>query len=708
MPGSMSQSGVNLAVTEDGAAYNKLRRPDDYLESLTVQHPPKSELPPAKRKFEAVAAADLNGNEEPYTKRSREEDAPRAATMSNRALSDVRHAMRPEKQNGLQTMFPGLDDDYASEADDATREALAYLRSVRSEASTIPTLLVAQSQAPENGERDRSTHNESSGDCVARFHEGTWIAVDNDTNGECYGENDEWSQYDDMEPQAAYYKSLVGRYKALRNTLANADPRELAALVRADPEKYANVRVPYYKSDWRYAFDNKYPTPALVAQLDDKGVYRALEYVSEVLIIGDMITKQKSCWIWTLLALTGDYGTLDYYKVGRIRELGHKAGQLSIRLRSGERRDAYRLEEDDDVEEWEVNGEGGNEVGDDEEGYGDMEVDEGNGAHETPFAPKEQRQRVEDGEVDEDDDEYEPPLDLREQFDGTAEQQTKSRPAQSTNKGHGDDMSSSEDEGEVKEDDPEDEDTPAGLEAARARLLAQLGDNLVTDSIPDRKVPAHQLRGKQQAHREPRTSGSHRHNRKRCNDPSCKMTKARRETHRRAALQATQGAQMNGSTSARPSQSYQSKKSAETPHQQGQHPKNQPKRSHEEALAEARKQAAAMAENTDPATFLASLDPELRRAVLADQDESLLAELPPEMVAEARDYGGQDDGMDGVSEPQSERKPSSASKKDGETEAKKEAQADVDLNTKITIDMVLTVVGECYGQRDLLAYREGW
>jgi hypothetical protein len=31
-----------------------------------------------------------------------------------------------------------------------------------------------------------------------------------------------------------------------------------------------------------------------------------------------------------------------------------------------------------------------------------------------------------------------------------------------------------------------------------------------------------------------------------------------------------------------------------------------------------------------------------------------------------------------------------------------------DLNTTVTIDMILTTVAECYGQRDLLAYRRGW
>lgn len=46
------------------------------------------------------------------------------------------------------------------------------------------------------------------------------------------------------------------------------------------------------------------------------------------------------------------------------------------------------------------------------------------------------------------------------------------------------------------------------------------------------------------------------------------------------------------------------------------------------------------AEDMDPASFLASLDPTLRQHVLAEQDEEMLAYLPPDIAAEARALGG--------------------------------------------------------------------
>ena len=60
---------------------------------------------------------------------------------------------------------------------------------------------------------------------------------------------------------------------------------------------------------------------------------------------------------------------------------------------------------------------------------------------------------------------------------------------------------------------------------------------------------------------------------------------------------------------------------------------------------EARRQQAAAgggprAEEMDPASFFASLDPALRQHVLMEQDEDMLAHLPPDLAAEARALGG--------------------------------------------------------------------
>ncbi|KAF2470719.1 uncharacterized protein BDR25DRAFT_261873 [Lindgomyces ingoldianus] len=64
------------------------------------------------------------------------------------------------------------------------------------------------------------------------------------------------------------------------------------------------------------------------------------------------------------------------------------------------------------------------------------------------------------------------------------------------------------------------------------------------------------------------------------------------------------------------------------------------RREREEARRRSQTNGPARGEDMDPASFFASLDPGLRQAVLMEQDEDVLAQLPPEISAEARAYGG--------------------------------------------------------------------
>jgi hypothetical protein len=124
----MSKPGVNAAVTEDGARYNKLKRPDDLY---TATAPTKTEstcttplLNESSKRTLDEADIDDDGDEEP-SKRSRMQNLRTAAFDQNR--SRVYH---PPADNGQQSMFPGLIDD-GDVSDDSMNEALAYLRSVR-------------------------------------------------------------------------------------------------------------------------------------------------------------------------------------------------------------------------------------------------------------------------------------------------------------------------------------------------------------------------------------------------------------------------------------------------------------------------------------------------------------------------------------------------------------------------------------------------
>jgi hypothetical protein len=231
-------------------------------------------------------------------------------------------------------------------------------------------------------------------------------------------------------------------------------------------------------------------------------------------------------------------------------------------------------------------------------------------------------------------------MDIGNQLDGSSEPKP-AEPAHPANN-----VAMSDDEGEIQEDTPEDEEEPADLEAARARLLAQLGDNLVTESIPDRKVPVHQLLGKR-----------HRHNGKVCRDPNCRV-------HRQAALQNAQGEKQKVATA---SSSIKSPRGA---------------RLGASVQREDKKPDTSSAGKSDMAVSEGSKDDEEKysqRGVPSSMQHNGVADSPKL--------------IDNVPVP---------------CNTKQEDEEKAILNTRVTVDMILTVVGDRYGQRDLLRFREVW
>ena len=115
----MSSSGINRAVTEDGAKYNKLKRPDDFL-SFSSAAPPPDEAIKSDIKTES-------------TKRSLEEADISDHEVKEEAIKRPRIQRPPiNMDTGMHSMFPGMLDAEAELSDDSTtNEALAYLRGVR-------------------------------------------------------------------------------------------------------------------------------------------------------------------------------------------------------------------------------------------------------------------------------------------------------------------------------------------------------------------------------------------------------------------------------------------------------------------------------------------------------------------------------------------------------------------------------------------------
>jgi hypothetical protein len=326
------------------------------------------------------------------------------------------------------------------------------------------------------------------------YEDGTWIARDPDDLQEVSSDG----SYD-PNPQDQYYKNMLRRYDTMRQAMHLPAKPPSRKGNRPSAKRVASA-VPANRHEWLYILDREYPSPSLVAGMKERDVFNGLKYCAHSLDRFKSITKQKSCWIWSLLAKTPEYGTMDHFKIGTIRDLGHKAGQFGMRLRNGEQltqpappgqKTQEQGDEGDDVEMWEADDEGVAEDGQLEDGELEGLEEVAVNTEDTTAGAEQPSERSKDLERAKDSD--------------AAEDGEISSDAEMS-------MSDGEEEGEEREDPahaakagPPVDDEPTTLEDARARLLAQLGDRLVQAPPP---APAFRSRAEAEHHRLSRSYSS--------------------------------------------------------------------------------------------------------------------------------------------------------------------------------------------------------
>ncbi|KAJ8110705.1 hypothetical protein OPT61_g6512 [Boeremia exigua] len=313
----MAGGRANLAVTKDGETYNKLQRPDDFLDDSGAANGRKRE----RAVIDRPTAGPTSGNKRTKTHHD-------GSTANSISSSDDRHhygSAAAIAECGMRFTLP-IDDEEAYGSDDSLGEALAYLRSVRSEASAIPNLLVTSTIRSENANTTLPKSSKTSAGQRTFYQDGAWVSVD-----EGYKAAHNADELDDEDPQGLYYKKLVKHFKSIRNTLNAHGTHKIVEPV-TDASQSLPAKPPSNRHEWLYTLDREYPTPPQVCQLDEKAVRRGLEYCAYAMDRFDTISRQKSCWTWTLLALSGDIGTLDSQKMGHIRDLGNKAAEMSTAL----------------------------------------------------------------------------------------------------------------------------------------------------------------------------------------------------------------------------------------------------------------------------------------------------------------------------------------------------------------------------------------
>lgn len=118
---------VNTAVTTNGAKYNKLKRPDDFLEvTASANEGAKPDIAHTIAPKRSLDDADLSDDDD-FDEVEEQNKRPRLQNVREGRKKGFRP---PVGENGMQSMFPGMIDD-GNISDDSTNEALAYLRSVR-------------------------------------------------------------------------------------------------------------------------------------------------------------------------------------------------------------------------------------------------------------------------------------------------------------------------------------------------------------------------------------------------------------------------------------------------------------------------------------------------------------------------------------------------------------------------------------------------
>ncbi|KXX76685.1 hypothetical protein MMYC01_206513 [Madurella mycetomatis] len=317
----------------------------------------------SKRNYNAVFANDNDGPSHPSSKRRRDQQSTKSKHAEN----------KPDPTYGQRAAFPGLDDDDAQLTDDDLEfeehgDALAYLRSVRQEASTVPNVLVAPKAGPQlplhlqttNDDTaiDRSLYDNGVGDSRGYYQDGAYTAVpDPDpsiaSSPEEGEEEDEEGEYRPGTPpdsstnpdviarnsaalRKAYYASLTAQFLRLRALLHRAPPPDLVASL---PRENGTEVGSFGARSWTFRVWTKRirhtdPLPAQVAALDRQSVLKLLRVIlgGKFIRRGYELRERTSRWLWALLARLPDRGELDYTEVGWVRELGKRAVLMMVSI----------------------------------------------------------------------------------------------------------------------------------------------------------------------------------------------------------------------------------------------------------------------------------------------------------------------------------------------------------------------------------------
>lgn len=192
-------------------------------------------------------------------------------------------------------------------------------------------------------------------------------------------------QEDPLDPQEAYYASLLSRFADLSSTLQHPPP---ATLNSPRPQQWGTA------SQWCTHMLRWPPIPTRLASLTQDEVIQGLEILESLLTLGNLLGKRGrniGAWAWGLLGRCREVGEMGSEEVGVVRGVGKRAAWVLRRIAAGE--GGWGMDGLPEVEEEDAPGEE-ERIGDAEE-HGDAVE---NGSHimddEEASALNEARERV--------------------------------------------------------------------------------------------------------------------------------------------------------------------------------------------------------------------------------------------------------------------------------------------------------------------------
>ncbi|EHK19037.1 uncharacterized protein TRIVIDRAFT_157887 [Trichoderma virens Gv29-8] len=234
-------------------------------------------------------------------------------------------------------------------------DAMAYLMSVRKQASAIPHLLVAppvqigpqlppgfdrEDESEEEGELDQNTDTiDAFAEPEPRgfYEDGAYIGisegwgVDIDQDDEPDEENHEAIQ---KAVNEAYFASILSQYYRTREILHAEPPGNAASRLSRSQATEAISLSPSTTKLWTRLLQTTDPHPIQVALMSKDTVLRIIRVMigGKFLQSGHSIPQRTSHWLWALLARLPDVGELNHTEIGWIRDLGRRAVLLGRSL----------------------------------------------------------------------------------------------------------------------------------------------------------------------------------------------------------------------------------------------------------------------------------------------------------------------------------------------------------------------------------------